>query len=74
MLDAIRHLSPDDQVVLYLRHFLDLPEQEIATAIGKRPGTVKSRLSRARSRLREVVEADYPALIPPDLEREASDE
>ena len=68
LLEAIGRLGPDDQVVLYLRYFLDLPEQEIATTIGKRPGTVKSRLSRARARLRVVVEADYGTLIPADLE------
>ena len=73
LLDAIGRLGRDDQVILYLRHFLDLPEQEIAEAIGRRPGTVKSRLSRARRRLRAVVEARYPSLIPADLEREVSD-
>ncbi len=60
LLQAIEELPKDDQVVLYLRHFLDLPEREIAAAIGKRPGTVKSRLSRARGRLRDVVETHYP--------------
>jgi RNA polymerase sigma factor (sigma-70 family) len=69
LLEAIGRLGRDDQVVLYLRHFLDLPEREIATAIGKRPGTVKSRLSRARGRLRELVEAEYRGLIPADIER-----
>jgi len=63
-LAAIEELPPDDRVVLYLRHFLDLPEREIAEAIGKRPGTVKSRLSRARGRLRRVVETRYSSLIP----------
>lgn len=64
LLAAMEELPPDDRVVLYLRHFLDLPEREIADAIGKRPGTVKSRLSRARGRLRAVVEARYPSLVP----------
>lgn len=74
LLEAIAQLGRDDQVVLYLRHFLDLPEREIATAIGKRPGTVKSRLSRARQRLRTVVESSYPSLVPPDLARGGSDD
>lgn len=74
LLEAIGRLSHDDQVVLYLRHFLDLPEREIATTIGKRPGTVKSRLSRARQRLRALVEASYPSLIPADLLREVADD
>lgn len=74
LLEAIGQLGHDDQVVLYLRHFLDLPEREIATAIGKRPGTVKSRLSRARQRLRTVVESSYPSLIPADLLGEVADD
>ena len=64
LLSAINELPLDDRVVLYLRHFLELPEREIAVAIGKRPGTVKSRLSRASGRLRAVIERRYPALQP----------
>jgi RNA polymerase sigma-70 factor (ECF subfamily) len=59
---AINELSPDDRVVLHLRYFLELPEREIATAIGKPPGTVKSRLHRASKRLRDLIEAKYPQL------------
>jgi RNA polymerase sigma factor (sigma-70 family) len=61
---AINELPKDDRVVLYLRYFLDLPEREIATAIDRPAGTVKSRLSRASGRLREVIEQRYPALRP----------
>ena len=60
---AIAELAPDDRVVLHLRYFLDLPEREIAAAIGKPAGTVKSRLHRAAKRLRGVVEARYPQLM-----------
>jgi len=68
LLTAIARLRHDDQVVLYLRHFLDLPESEIATTIDQQPGTVKSRLSRARTRLRAVIEQDFPSLAPTALE------
>ena len=61
---AICELPEDDRVVLFLRHFLDLPEREIAGVIGKAPGTVKSRLHRASERLRNVIEARYPTLKP----------
>lgn len=64
LLRALRELSADDQAVLYLRHFLALPERELATALGVRPGTAKSRLSRAGARLRAVIESRYPALAP----------
>jgi RNA polymerase sigma-70 factor (ECF subfamily) len=59
VLAAMDELSEEDRTVLYLRHFLELPEREIATAIGKRPGTVKSRLHRASARLRKVIETKY---------------
>jgi RNA polymerase sigma factor (sigma-70 family) len=61
---ALNELSEDDRTVLYLRWFLELPEQEIAVVIGKAPGTVKSRLHRAGGRLRAVIEERYPALRP----------
>lgn len=61
---AITELPEDDRIVLFLRHFLELPEREIAAVIGKAPGTVKSRLNRASERLRKVIEARYPMLMP----------
>ena len=60
--NAVNELGAEDRVVLYLRYFLELPEKEIAVAIGKAPGTVKSRLSRASGRLRGVIDAHYPSL------------
>ncbi len=62
VLRAVNELPLDDRVVLYLRYFVELPEREIADAIGKAPGTVKSRLHRASGRLRELIEAKYPHL------------
>ena len=62
LLRAISELPEDDRVVLHLRYYLELPEREIAAAIGKPSGTVKSRLHRASRRLREVIEAKYPQL------------
>lgn len=62
--EAIGALGENDQTVLYLRYFLDASEEETAEAIGRPPGTVKSRLHRALTRLREVIEARYPDLRP----------
>ena len=62
LLGAISELPEDDRVVLHLRYYLELPEREIAAAIGKPAGTVKSRLHRAGKRLRDVIEANYPGL------------
>ncbi len=60
--EAVRHLNENDQRVIYLRYFLEMPEAEMAEALGIAPGTVKSRLHRALQRLRPIVEHDYPHL------------
>ena len=59
---AVRRLNEPDREVVYLRFFLELPEAEMAAALGVAPGTVKSRLHRALKRLRAVVETDFPGL------------
>jgi RNA polymerase sigma-70 factor (ECF subfamily) len=50
---ALLSLSPKHQAVLSLHYFEGLAVREIATVVGCREGTVKSRLSRARDILRE---------------------
>jgi RNA polymerase sigma-70 factor (ECF subfamily) len=57
LITALRSLPVHLRVVVVLRYFADLSERELATAIGKRPGTVKSRLHEARRIL-----AEHPAL------------
>jgi RNA polymerase sigma-70 factor (ECF subfamily) len=54
---ALQSLPVHLRVVVVLRYYADLSEREIATAIGRRPGTVKSRLHEARRLL-----AVHPAL------------
>lgn len=54
---AIAALPPEHQAVLVLRAFHDLDYPEIGAALDLAPGTVKSRLARARARLRELLEA-----------------
>ncbi len=52
---ALAALDERDRTVLGLRYLLDLSEREMGAVLGCRPGTVKSRLSRALARLREEV-------------------
>jgi RNA polymerase sigma factor (sigma-70 family) len=49
---ALGSLAPRDRAVIALRYFEDLSEREMSVALGCPPGTVKSRLSRALSKLR----------------------
>jgi RNA polymerase sigma-70 factor (ECF subfamily) len=52
---ALATLSDADRLVLAYRWFAELTEAEMADALGCRPGTVKSRLSRALGRLRAAL-------------------
>jgi RNA polymerase sigma-70 factor (ECF subfamily) len=52
---AIRALSPALREVIVLREFEDLEYAEIAKIVGVPVGTVMSRLSRARDKLRSVL-------------------
>lgn len=49
---ALGGLREEDRLVIAYRYFLELSEAEMADALGVAHGTVKSRLSRALSRLR----------------------
>ena len=53
---ALGELREEERLVVALRYLLDLSEAETAAALGVRPGTAKSRLSRALARLRERLE------------------
>jgi RNA polymerase sigma-70 factor (ECF subfamily) len=54
LLAAVDLLPDDQRDVITCRYFLELSEEETATALGIRRGTVKSRTARALERLREV--------------------
>ena len=55
LLAALDRLPEQDREVIACRFLLELSERETAAALGCRRGTVKSRLSRALDRLREVL-------------------
>jgi RNA polymerase sigma-70 factor (ECF subfamily) len=66
---ALKDLPVDLRVVVVLRYYADLSEREIAIAIGRKQGTVKSRLHEARRRL-----ALHPALRSETSKRATSNE
>lgn len=52
VLDTLEKLSPQDQQILRMCYFMEMPQQEIARRLGLPLGTVKSRLHHARERFR----------------------
>ena len=60
LLAALNRLGEQDREAVACRYLLDLSEAETAAALGVRPGTVKSRLSRALERLRAELGDEEP--------------
>lgn len=56
--EAIRELPPEQYQVIVLQYYYDLKVDEIASMLGIRSGTVKSRLFRARNKLASTLELD----------------
>jgi RNA polymerase sigma factor (sigma-70 family) len=48
---ALARITPAQRAVVVLHHVMDLPIEQVADELGLPPGTVKSRLARARQAL-----------------------
>ena len=55
LMEAVDRLREQDRLVIVYRYLLDLSEQETAEILGCPRGTVKSRLSRALSKLKDDI-------------------
>ncbi len=62
---AMQQLSVDHQIVLELHYWEGLSVQEVAEATDVQPGTVKSRLHRARAALEDAIGGRFPTGLPP---------
>ncbi len=58
---ALAALPERDRLVIGYRYLLGLSESETAAVLEVRPGTVKSRLSRALDRLRDLLPTEAPS-------------
>ena len=58
LLALVEALPEHERLVVACRHLLELSEAETSAALGIPPGTVKSRLSRARAHLAAALTAD----------------
>lgn len=61
--EALVHLSPQQRAVVVLHYLEDLNVRDVASALGVAEGTVKTQLSRARTRLAAVI-GEHPAVSP----------
>lgn len=56
---ALQNLSEDYRLPIYLFYFEELSTEEIAKVLGVRPGAIRTRLSRGREQLRNMLKGDY---------------
>ena len=57
--EAVQKLEEKYRLPVYLFYFQELSTEEIAKALGIRPGAVRMRLSRGRDMLREMLKGDF---------------
>lgn len=57
--DAMDKLPPNDRLILSMRAIQDMSYQEIGEALELQPGTVKSRIARAREKLRRSLDGNF---------------
>lgn len=55
-LEELFSLPPEDRAVIHLHYYEGYSTDEIAQIMSRRPGTVRSRLFRARERLKKLLE------------------
>ena len=59
LVEAILSLPADQRAVVHLFYYEGYSTEEIANLLGRRPGTVRSHLSRAREALRQKLKGDF---------------
>lgn len=57
--EAVFSLPPRERTAVHLYYYEGYATEEIAKITGQRPGTVRSHLSRARDKLRELLKGDF---------------
>ncbi|MGH3713781.1 MAG: SigE family RNA polymerase sigma factor [Micromonosporaceae bacterium] len=60
LVTALRQLSPEQREAIVLHHIVGLPVEEVARQTGAPAGTVKTRLSRGRRALSELLQVEVP--------------
>ncbi len=60
LFDAVMHLPRNDRMVIYLFYYEEMTTEEIACILSVKPTTIRSRLMRARQKLKELTEESFP--------------
>lgn len=64
LLDTIRQLPERDRDAVYLYYYEEYTVKDVAKILGEREGTTRSRLSRARKKLKAIMEGeDYEQVL-----------
>ena len=58
MLEVVWKLPERDRYIIYLYYFEELSVKEIASLLDEQTGTITSRLSRARNKLKLLLKGD----------------
>ena len=69
MVKALARIAPIHREVLVLFYFDDMPTAQMAEALDVAPGTVLSRLARARAALKAALQVTTPAAATPSASR-----
>lgn len=69
LVSAVSRLKPEEQALITLRYFIELPEVEVAQTLAIPQGTVKSRLHRTLGKLREIIRKEFPDLVELTIDR-----
>ena len=56
--DALRQLAPKYRAAVHLYYYEGYSAEEIARMTGKKPSTIRTRLTRARAQLREILKGE----------------
>ena len=59
VLESVLALPPKERAAVHLFYYEGYSTEEIAALTGQRPGTVRSHLSRARGKLRELLKGEF---------------
>lgn len=54
VVEAVRALPPAMRAVIVLRYFADQSIEEVASALGRRPGTIRALTAQGVARLRDL--------------------